>query len=208
MPHKDGLEATGVIRAKEARSGGHLPVIALTAHAMKGDRERCLAAGMDAYISKPIRSKELFDAIEELLAAGATTATPQKDSPRASGAHFDEAALLARTEGSAELCLLLVETFLKEIPAHLSKIKTGLEQSDAKQLAEATHGLKGAVANFTDGPALQAAKALENIAKGGKLEGAEAAYRKLTADLDLLEAALNAFSHRQSGQKSKGQSAV
>ncbi len=207
MPHLDGLEATGALRAKEARNGGHLPVIALTAHAMKGDRERCLQAGMDAYISKPIRSKELFATIEDLLAIGTTKPIPQKENYSLESVLFDEAALLERTEGSVELCSLLVETFLKEVPEHLSKVKTAMEQRDAKQLAASTHGLKGAVANFTSGPALQSTKALENIAKAGRMDGAEEAYRKLTADLDALTASLNAFSHRQSGQKSKGQSA-
>jgi len=74
MPGKDGLETTGVIRNNEAATGGHLPIIALTAHAMKGDRERCIAAGMDAYISKPIRSKELFDTLEALLQGRESTA--------------------------------------------------------------------------------------------------------------------------------------
>jgi CheY-like chemotaxis protein len=68
MPELDGLEAMAAIRVREQASGEHLPVIAVTAHAMPGDRERCLKAGMDAYLSKPIRSRELFDAIERLTA--------------------------------------------------------------------------------------------------------------------------------------------
>ena len=66
MPEMDGLEATIVLRRKERDTGTHVPVIAVTAHAMKGDRERCLAAGMDEYISKPIRAQELITAIETL----------------------------------------------------------------------------------------------------------------------------------------------
>jgi CheY-like chemotaxis protein len=67
MPEMDGFEATAAIRRNEKRTGGHIPIIAMTAHALKGDQERCLAAGMDAYISKPIRTSELFAAIEELV---------------------------------------------------------------------------------------------------------------------------------------------
>jgi len=66
MPEMDGLEATAAIRAQERESGGHLPIVAMTAHAMKEDKERCLAAGMDGYISKPIKAQRLFEVIEEL----------------------------------------------------------------------------------------------------------------------------------------------
>ena len=65
----DGLEATAVIREKEKENGRHVPIVAMTAHAMKGDRERCLAAGMDDYVSKPIRAQQLFDTLASLLAA-------------------------------------------------------------------------------------------------------------------------------------------
>jgi len=67
MPDMDGFEATGIIRAREQSSGGHLPIIAMTAHAMKGDKERCLAAGMDGYVSKPIQVEEFFATIDDVL---------------------------------------------------------------------------------------------------------------------------------------------
>jgi CheY-like chemotaxis protein len=67
MPGMDGFEATAAIREKEKRTGGHIPIVAMTAHALKGDQERCIAAGMDGYVSKPIRTSELFSAIENLL---------------------------------------------------------------------------------------------------------------------------------------------
>ena len=211
MPNKDGLEATAAIRAEEGSSGAHLPIIALTAHAMKGDRERCIAAGMDSYLSKPIRSKELFETIERVLHGHVAepSATEKKgdllNAPLA--ASFNEALLLERTEGNAELCVLLVETFLEEYPTHVAKLSQALQGHGAKDIASAAHALKGAIANFTDGAALQATKALEKVAREGDLPGAHDAYRKLTAELDRLRTALTDFSNQQRGLKAKGQAA-
>ncbi len=81
MPEMDGLEATGAIRAWEQHTGGHVPIIAMTAHAMKGDRERCLAAGMDGYVAKPIQPAELFGMIQMLVRAGGTTGPNPSDAP-------------------------------------------------------------------------------------------------------------------------------
>ncbi len=207
MPVKDGLEATGEIRATEKATGAHLPIIALTAHAMKGDRERCLDAGMDAYISKPIRSKELFETIETLLSGRTTEPAVTLAAPSTSDDVFNEELLLERTEGSAEVCDLLVQTFIKERPKHDSGLREALQKQDAKALAVAAHGLKGAVANFTDGEALQAVKVLESAAKQGNLQAASEEYRKVGVELDRLQTALLQFSHRQQGLKAKGHSA-
>ena len=81
MPEMDGFEATAAIRARERATGGHIPIIAMTAHAMKGDRERCLAAGMDGYVSKPLRPQELFEVLERLVPA--TAADPAAAEPAA-----------------------------------------------------------------------------------------------------------------------------
>lgn len=120
---------------------------------------------------------------------------------------FNEALLLERTEGSAELCGMLVEAFLKEYPKRVAALSQALQRQDTKEIAVAAHALKGAIANFTDGAALQATKALEKVSREGDLSGANEAYRKLTAELDRLQAALTEFSHRQSGLKAKGQAA-
>jgi CheY-like chemotaxis protein len=207
MPHKDGFEATAAIRAKEASTGAHLPIIALTAHAMKGDRERCISAGMDAYISKPIRSKELFETIDSVLRGDVAEPLPPGAGRNSGAAPFNEALLLARCDGSADLCAALVEVFLKEYPGRLADLRGALQRLDTKDLARAAHALKGAVANFTDGGALQATVALENIALTGNLLGADEACRRLAAELDHLQVALTEFGHRQRGLKSKGQTA-
>jgi len=207
MPHKDGFEATAAIRAKEASTGAHLPIIALTAHAMKGDRERCISAGMDAYISKPIRSKELFETIDSVLRGNVAEPLPPGAGRNSGAAPFDEALLLARSDGSADLCAALVEVFLKECPARMADLRRALQRLDPNDLARAAHALKGAIANFTEGGALQAAVALENIALKGNLQGADEACRRLAAELDHLQMALTEFGHRQRGLKSKGQTA-
>jgi two-component system, sensor histidine kinase and response regulator len=207
MPGKDGLEATAVIRSNEVATGEHLPIVALTAHAMKGDRERCIAAGMDAYISKPIRSKDLFETIEDLLQKRPSN-TETKQQPHArSNAIFDEALLLERTEGSVEVCDLLVKTFLKECPTHIASLRQALQQQDSKALAAAAHGLKGAIANFTSGAALDVTKELEACAKRADLQASGQALGKVTQELDQLQAALSEFVHRQQGLESRGQAA-
>jgi two-component system, sensor histidine kinase and response regulator len=207
MPNKDGLVATEEIRAKEAITGTHLPIIALTAHAMKEHRNRCISAGMDAYISKPIKSKELFEAIENVLRGSVTEPLSTENVSHSDDAPFNEALLLERTEGSAELCGMLVEAFLNEYPKQVASLSQALERQDTKEIAVAAHALKGAIANFTDGAALQATKALEKVAREGNLSGVNEAYRTLTTELDRLQAALTEFSQRQHGLKAKGQAA-
>jgi CheY-like chemotaxis protein len=81
MPEMDGFEATAAIRAKESRTGSHVPIIAMTAHALKGDRERCLKAGMDDYVAKPIRAQQLFDTIETVVAGSGTPKSPPDQRP-------------------------------------------------------------------------------------------------------------------------------
>src|SRR5205809_1494258 len=112
MPEMGGLEATAAIRERERTTGKHLPIVAMTAHAMKGDRERCLAAGMDGYLSKPIQAKDLFEVMDGVLSQkpllerspGAPPApTPGPASARPPGGVLDENALMARLDGDTGL---------------------------------------------------------------------------------------------------------
>src|SRR5262249_24216949 len=151
-------------------------------------------------------SKELFETIESVL-HGRTAEKKLESGEVSSEAPFDEALLLERTEGNPELCQLLVETFLKEFPAYVATLRQSLEQRDTKQIASAAHALKGAIANFTDGSALRATKALEKVSREGNLPGVSEAYQKLAWELDRLQAALNEFIHRQRGLRAKGQTA-
>ncbi len=142
MPDMDGLEATAAIRRKEEATGRHIPVIAMTAHAMKGDRERFLAAGMDGYVAKPVRDEELWAAIDSLTSQGepvesAMTAEPAANAvpaeTPASDAVFDREAVLARVGGNLELLQSLTHVFNKDCASLTGEIRAAL---DKHQLAE------------------------------------------------------------------------
>ena len=108
MPEMNGFEATAAIRKKEQTTGGHIPIVAMTAHAMKGDEDRCLSAGMDGYVSKPITPDELFLAISKVVRDGAK---PQPDH-----ALFDRSAILVRVDGDTKRLVELVDVFLDTCP--------------------------------------------------------------------------------------------
>ena len=138
MPEMGGLEATAAIRERERATGAHVPIVAMTAHAMTGDRERCLAAGMDGYVSKPLRPDELFAAIDAVLAPptepGTTLHAPPADT-RASKT-VDEAALLAGFGGNRRLLREVVDLFLADTPRILDEARAALARGDAAGLAD------------------------------------------------------------------------
>ena len=145
MPEMDGFEATAAIRKREASAGTHIPIIAMTAHAMKGDRERCLQAGMDGYISKPVQADELLKLVEA-MGAGATgdAANPTESAKDA----FDRKAALARVDGDESLLADLARLFLEEGPKMLVAIQTAVFEKDAARLERAAHSIKGTVSTF------------------------------------------------------------
>jgi signal transduction histidine kinase/CheY-like chemotaxis protein len=180
MPEMGGFEATAAIRALETQRGGlHLPIIAMTAHAMKGDRERCLAAGMDEYLTKPLDPRRLCALVEEM--AGAAPA----DAPRGE-AFTVSMELLARVGGDRELLAEISRLFIDDAPRHLEKIRQAIDARDGESLRRAAHGLKGAAANFDADGVVNAARALEEIGRTGEFDAHDAVWQTLTFETDRL----------------------
>jgi CheY-like chemotaxis protein len=186
MPEIDGLEATAVIRKQEESTGKHLPIIAMTAHAMQGDRERCFAAGMDGYIAKPIQPQDLRDAIENLRQS--STPADKVTTPRRPGQEtIDTAAALARVGGDLELLKEMTALFLTELPQLLTDIRKAVTAGDPQAIERAAHKLKGCVSNFNARPAFEAALKLETLGRNGSLQNAMPLYADLEVEMKHLE---------------------
>ena len=138
LPDFDGYEATREIRKLEKQSGGHIPVIAMTAYATEGDRERCLAAGMDDYVSKPISASKLFKAIEALMAP--EESAPSTDEQK--GDALNDGNLIKSFENDHSLLKELVEIFISDYPQMLTTLRKSLETTDAKTFSRTAHSLK------------------------------------------------------------------
>jgi CheY-like chemotaxis protein len=193
MPGMDGFEATAAIRALEQDTGRHLPIAAVTASALKGDRERCLAAGMDDYLPKPIRKATLVAVLDRL--AGLSTEPPPPgpaEDPR--GLRFDATEILARVGDDRELLAELVEIYRTDTPMLLARLRAAVAGGDARGVEEAAHAIKGTVGNFGAPAAAAEAAALEKMAQAGGLEGADEGLGRLERELQYLERCLVALS--------------
>jgi CheY-like chemotaxis protein len=188
MPEMGGFEATRAIRAREKHTGGHLPIVAMTAHAMKGDRERCLEAGMDAYVSKPVQAEELAQVIGEVVADSAKRAFL----PDGANAAIDMPALMARLRGDTALLKELAELFLAEQVKIQASIDDAVAKRDAAALQYAAHALKGAVGNFMAKDAFQAAQQLEELGRSGDLGEVDQVRAKVDETVQKLKLALAA----------------
>lgn len=202
MPEMDGLDATRAIRALEGAAGTHIPIIAMTAHAMKGDRERCLAAGMDGYTSKPIRIRDLEQAIAQLIGPINSASVPVPEAEQADGV-IDHAALLAGVDGDRRLLSELVRLFLADCPQGLAKIKNAIRCGDAGALGRAAHTLKGSVGNFATKNAFAAAERLEIMGRDGDLDNAGKAFMTLESELARLTEELRRLIMNFSVRKTK-----
>jgi signal transduction histidine kinase/ligand-binding sensor domain-containing protein/ActR/RegA family two-component response regulator/HPt (histidine-containing phosphotransfer) domain-containing protein len=206
MPEMDGLEATRAIRREEQQTGRHVPVIALTASAMKGDRERCLEAGMDSYLSKPIKAQELRQAVAALV-PGTVRAEAKEPVGGPGGADvasqtpaqpvLDRAALLARVGGNAGMLRQVVELFLGECPRTLQLLRDACARGDAEGVAKAAHYLKSMVGTLAAPAALAAALQLETWARQGDLKRVAEVLPALEEKTRHLQAALAALGQEE-----------
>ena len=182
MPVMGGMEATRRMRELEAGRGGHVPIIAMTAHAMAGDRERCLEAGMDDYVSKPIDSAKLFAALDRCVAlhAPSLVALPQG---------IDRASVLTRLDGDADLLAEVCAIFVEEAPALLSTLQAAIEAKDSRSIERAAHALKSCVGQLGADEAFATAQRIEHAAAEGDIADA-ATYLALVKKVQALVDAL------------------
>ncbi|MBN1102696.1 MAG: response regulator, partial [Deltaproteobacteria bacterium] len=220
MPEMDGLEATRRIRALELKAqssklkaeegsiglsasslqlsarSGRIPIVAMTAHAMKGDREMCLEAGMDDYVSKPIRVEELFETIEKWVRPPAgtegkkTVPSGSREAGNGDVRVFDRARALEVVAGDEDLYREIAGIFLGTLQESLVQLREAVESRDAAVVERGAHKLKGAVANFGALRAQSAALRLERLGKTGKVGEMGEAFQVLQDELLALEKAL------------------
>jgi CheY-like chemotaxis protein/HPt (histidine-containing phosphotransfer) domain-containing protein len=166
MPEMDGFEATAAIRARERGTGRHQPILAMTAHALKGDRERCLAAGMDGYVTKPFRRAALFEALAAVASApAARSAGLQCLSEEQKGCDLEAA--LAIVEGDRGLLAEMARLFEQESPGQLAALRARIAQGDPGGVALYAHALKGALSSLGAVAAADAAWRLEQLGRSG-----------------------------------------
>ena len=192
MPELDGFETTVAIRDRERVSGGHLPIVALTAHAMKGDAERCLAAGMDAYLAKPLEMLQLRGVLASLGTGHASAKGAAKGAASDRGL-LDELRLLDRVGGDRGALAKLVRLFLGDSRTLLARIREAVKRGSAPDLRNAAHALKGSVANFAAPAATAAAARLQEMAERGDLTEAPAAEASLKQKLARVRERLSAL---------------
>ena len=189
MPVMDGFEATAAIRHQNQQNGTHTPIIAVTAHAMKGDRERCLSAGMDDYVTKPIRPDILKKVLDQWLPPipASSESAPAFPPPKAS---FNLQAALDRVEGDRDLLSEMATLFLAEYPRFVQQLHQAIADHDTATVNYAAHTLKGSVGNFVDEEAAAAAFILEKMGREGELTQAAVALAQLESALARLTPAL------------------
>jgi CheY-like chemotaxis protein/HPt (histidine-containing phosphotransfer) domain-containing protein len=186
MPRMDGFQATAAIRAAEKGTGRHMKIIAMTAHAMKGDQERCLAAGMDGYISKPLQAAHFLKVIE-----GRDKQADVKETEAAlEPVVFDREEALERALGDHELLREMASLFLADCPGLLAEFRSGLDIADGQMLELAAHRMKGSAANLSAPRVVALCGRLEELARGGRLAAARSVFDELEHEVGRLGDAL------------------
>ncbi|MFV1964515.1 MAG: response regulator [Pirellulaceae bacterium] len=192
MPQMDGFQATRMIREREKATGTHLPIVAMTAHAMKGDRERCLESGMDDYVSKPIRSQLLYGKLAQYCPNTVGEGEPASSRPPESDALIDWPLVLKSVGGDEELLNEAVAVFLDASTLKIGELRHAIDEGDALSLRQAARALAGSIRFFTSGPAWEQATTLERMGREGKLDQAGDLLDAFPPALDELVFALRA----------------
>jgi len=193
MPIMDGLEATRLIREKEKKTGGHIPIVAVTAHGMPGDRERFLASGMDEYLTKPIHKEQLLSVIEMLIASDSHKASVCEIVAEYSPEVFNADEFLAMVGGNQNLASELIQIYLESLPDLMSRIKESIYKQDSCELVFSSHSLKGMSLNLSAGAVSKRTLELEKMGRCNKLSNAAHSYDLLKQEAEELKAALNLF---------------
>jgi signal transduction histidine kinase/PleD family two-component response regulator/HPt (histidine-containing phosphotransfer) domain-containing protein len=185
MPEMDGLQTASAIRQKERPSDRRLPIIALTARATQEDQDRCLEAGMDGCLSKPVRADELLAVVEGMLLATASPAVGELID-RPAEAVFDRSTALSYVDGDIGLLREMAELFLADYPQQMAKIQAAIANGDRQALMRGAHSLKGVVATFAAKATSEAALRLEMMGENGDLLAAREVYAVLEAEISRL----------------------
>lgn len=202
MPRMNGLDATRAIRKMELSTGRHLRIVGFTGNATDEDARRCLNAGMDAFIAKPVRMDRLYEAVEsqteasqqisEAQSAPVTPAPASNNQPAAEDASV-AAHLHRATGGNKKLQSSLIKTFLADAPKTLSRIRRAIAEKDAQKLANAAHALKGSIAIFGAAKAVSMARGLEAMGRSGHLFNAGPQFRALESEFTRIKPELLAI---------------
>jgi signal transduction histidine kinase/DNA-binding response OmpR family regulator len=187
MPDMDGCTVIKTIRQQEKGTARHLPVVALTALSGKRDRERCLEAGMDEFLAKPVRAMEVYAALERVIAAVHVHAIAQPHAPAGSSALIDPAIVLSGCAGDAALLADTIELFEEEAPGLLARVEAAVRSSDAARLRIAAHSLRGLVSSFSTSAA-NAARVLEQLGIEGRAGESAGHYDVLNRAVEELRA--------------------
>jgi len=185
MPRMDGIETTTAIRNREKITGGYTPIVALTAHAMVGDRERCLKAGMDGYLIKPIQPATLLEAIERLDLAGGRSKRAQAEK-----IVLDRTTLLERVDGDMQLLGEITNLFLQQCEPLMASAREAMKTGNAGRFAYDIHTLRGMFRSLSATAAQEAAGKLEELDLVKNLEKVQAAYALLEQEAQALKAEL------------------
>jgi two-component system sensor histidine kinase/response regulator len=211
MPELDGLEATRKIRKTEETTGRHVPIVAMTAQAMKGDRERCLDAGMDGYVAKPIRVQELWRTIERVVARRAPAGAGQSDAAlkdqdnkgpdggdqvngdQGNGT-VNWAKALASTGGDRQLLVEIIDVFRDEAPKLLADVRQAVDDQDADTLRRVAHTIKGSLRMLGHEQAAAVAEVLEAQGRAGDFANLDLSVTSLQSQVEHLMPELAVFS--------------